>query len=701
MKLYLTFIIVCFFSKGYSQDFGCFNEPSFGSESVFSLNSTQVNYDSLLWIPYKLPSTNDGYYKAMWNKYQIKMEGNIINGMRNGLWRIFLKNENIYYQGNFIDDKKEGEWKRFEIYSNDTILRMDGFYKNNLREGKFISYGRDTVIYEISNYKAGKLDGEYIYYSFLRSNKKHLDMVINYKDDKKNGLEKEYKLDDKGKLYLYGISEYLNDERVGKSFEFSCKGDTLSMTDDNGFLQYEQRMVGKKLLLDYSKKNDTIIHIDYSDNGDTTKFEISTHDKYFGKIYLQDTLDKKWKIDKALNYIDGLTDGIYKKYFSNGQLAYEIQLKKGLLYTAVCAFTKDGRKLDIGTLKNGNGTLKIYFPDGNLKSSFTYHNSTCQGSICSYYKNENLEIVGIMYSNKPSAIELSSYTDDDLNKNNLKNNLFGDIKCYHENGTSMSTIRYDTINKITSYEYFFMNGNPSCSFFKINKKETGEYATFYENGKLEVVGKYKITKDSNSVKDSIWTYYFKEGNLRASISYNEGRKTGQSRYYDKTGKLRRVEIIEDDGTLYNIFDSDTVNYTDKNGLKQGKWVSFPYSFLNNEEFCNDTPDNTEYYKDGHPVGVWEKTQRFYDETEKYIWTDSTLAYCYIYNKKNQRVAEGDIIYPEFMFGLWKEYDKSEGYLKAEGQYYFSTKVGSWKIFKKNGKVKEVIDYNKNRKNKAT
>jgi hypothetical protein len=110
--------------------------------------------------------------------------------------------------------------------------------------------------------------------------------------------------------------------------------------------------------------------------------------------------------------------------------------------------------------------------------------------------------------------------------------------------------------------------------------------------------------------------------------------------------------------------------------------------------CNDVPDNTEYYKNGYPIGVWEKTEKFYDVKEKYIWKDSTLAYSYVYTKTDQLKAEGEIIYPDLKFGLWKEYDSAEGYLKAEGQYYLSRKVGGWKIYKKNGKVKKIIDYDK-------
>ena len=189
---------------------------------------------------------------------------------------------------------------------------------------------------------------------------------------------------------------------------------------------------------------------------------------------------------------------------------------------------------------------------------------------------------------KPSTLEFDEYIDDDINHYYLEKAINSvDIKCYHENKTNMSIINNDTINKITSLTYFYTNGNLSSISSEINNKSTGKYAKYYEDGKLAEEGKYKITKDSSSQKDSIWNYYYKEGLLRASIFYNEGKIKGSSKYYDKIGKLRRIEIIENDGKHYNIFDGDTVNYTDKNGLKQGKWIGFPYSFMSEKEFCDD------------------------------------------------------------------------------------------------------------------
>ena len=35
-------------------------------------------------------------------------------------------------------------------------------------------------------------------------------------------------------------------------------------------------------------------------------------------------------------------------------------------------FTKDGRKNDPGTLKNGTGTLRLYDPDGKLTETVEY-----------------------------------------------------------------------------------------------------------------------------------------------------------------------------------------------------------------------------------------------------------------------------------------------------------------------------------------
>jgi hypothetical protein len=134
---------------------------------------------------------------------------------------------------------------------------------------------------------------------------------------------------------------------------------------------------------------------------------------------------------------------------------------------------------------------------------------------------------------------------------------------------------------------------------------------------------------------------------------------------------------------------------------------FSSKYIDNEADtnCNDIPNRIEDFKNNQPIGVWENTHRFYGYCgtkikEKYNWVDTSLAMYKAYNYENKLVEEGEIVFPDIKFGLWKEYDCQQGYLKSEGQYSFSHKVGLWKVFKKNGKIKKIIDCDKDPRNRS-
>lgn len=713
MRIYFVLFCLCLSYIAKSQSFGCFNEPQSGSKLIFASNPNRVNYDSIFWSQYNIDNEKDGYFISKWNKYQLKMEGNIINGKKNGEWKIYEKSNNSFYKGNYIDNQKNGVWKYFTVrQGGDTVLKHKIFYLNDLKEGKCIYFFKDTLAYYISNYKSGKLEGEQVE-NILKKDKIYPKRTTNFKNNKRNGIEKVYDIGNKGDIYLRYQKEYFND-RAEFFISFSEKGDTLEKTSCYNDTYYDSFVVkqiksGEKLLLSHYQYNGDTIDIEYTKNGDTVSYK-NIHGNYgFYKIFSNDSIDKKWKIDRIFHYNDGMIDGSYQKYYNNGQLAYEIIFKQGLLYTAVGCYTKDGQKIDIGNLNKGSGTLNFYYSDGKLKSSFNYENSICNGRISRFFNNGDCEIEGNMYNVIPSKLEFSVYSDEgnDINFYYLNRNIYGNLKSYYENHSKRSVIAYDTISNINYFQYFYENGKLKSIFSKRNHNFIGKYTSYFPNGNIETCGNYILDNKGLSVKDSIWNYYSNKGILKAAAFYKMGVKSERSQYYDNSGLLKRIEVINNDGSKFDIFDGDTVNFTDKNNLKQGKWISFSRNFFDDEEnsICNDIPNRIEYYKNSQPTGIWENTHKFYGYCgtkikEKYDWIDSTLALYKAYNIENVLVEDGEIVFPDIKFGLWKEYDCKLGYLKYEGQYSFSHKVGLWKVYKKNGKLKKIIDCDGDKRNRS-
>ena len=68
---------------------------------------------------------------------QLKIQGNIINGKKNGYWMTYYPNGQIESIVNYIDNKKEGPYIKF---SDENRIGEQGNYVNDLLEGKFIKY---------------------------------------------------------------------------------------------------------------------------------------------------------------------------------------------------------------------------------------------------------------------------------------------------------------------------------------------------------------------------------------------------------------------------------------------------------------------------------------------------------------------------------------------------------------------------------
>lgn len=90
------------------------------------------------------------------------------------------------------------------------------------------------------------------------------------------------------------------------------------------------------------------------------------------------------------------------------------------------------------------------------------------------------------------------------------------------------------------------------------RPNNGVYKQLDENGNLLAIQFY-----NDGLRDSTWTYFFTDGNIRAIIKYRNNLLHGKSRYYDqgggiiyeenyKNGKLTDVEIRDDSLYKYRV-----------------------------------------------------------------------------------------------------------------------------------------------------
>lgn len=73
-------------------------------------------------------------------------------------------------------------------------------------------------------------------------------------------------------------------------------------------------------------------------------------------------------------FVNGKLDGNYQYYHENGQLWIEKEYKNCLLWNVKYNYDESGKSRDVGTLKNGNGTIIYYKSSGEIYNIQTFEN---------------------------------------------------------------------------------------------------------------------------------------------------------------------------------------------------------------------------------------------------------------------------------------------------------------------------------------
>ena len=281
---------------------------------------------------------------------------------------------------------------------------------------------------------------------------------------------------------------------------------------------------------------------------------------------------------------------------------------------------------------------------------------------------------------------------------NLKDGL---AEVYRYYSTDTFLIESGTFrNNLREGEYINYDGHSNIVSRRLYHKGnlSGKYIEYFKNGQIKFLKFYTINKNGNSIEDSMRKDYYPTGILKDSVLFNWLKEAKTTFLFDKVGKLKRIEVVSDDGSVFNVFDGDTVNRMDNLGRYQRKWIYFSEASGYEDSICNDVPKRIEYYYNDIPVGTWEGMPKksFYKTSrvkEKYIWKDTTEEAAYFsYNKNGVLMEEGGIIGKNLLkFGLWKEYYEN-GNLKSSGNYYLDRPVGNWIYYKSNGRKANEINF---------
>jgi antitoxin component YwqK of YwqJK toxin-antitoxin module len=320
-------------------------------------------------------------------------------------------------------------------------------------------------------------------------------------------------------------------------------------------------------------------------------------------------------------------------------------------------------------------------------------------------------------------------------------------------------------NGTTSSEGFFKNGKPD-GFWKSYyvtgiKKSEGKYTTFqldsiwvffdqagdtiekisylfgkrngysYKYKKEPIEGLYIYSKElfAGDKKEGTAYFYFPDGKVQQTLSYNDGKKEGLSKEYDKNGTV--ITFLEYNNDF--LISRERINRIDSKGLKQGEWKEFyPNGSVKTEKNFKDDLLHG-YYKEYDNRGILVLTMLYdngsivkskvedepdieienrYDQNNKLIYSgpfrnkipvgvhreygaDGKVINAHVYNDNGLLISEGIVDEGGKFNGKWKDL-YPDGKTQAEGQYSDNRRSGVWSFYNSAEKLEQTGSYNNGR-----
>lgn len=266
---------------------------------------------------------------------------------------------------------------------------------------------------------------------------------------------------------------------------------------------------------------------------------------------------------------------------------------------------------------------------------------------------------------------------------------------------------------------------------KINYLLGKKNGYYYKYKKDPFDGLYICSKElyAGDRKEGTAYLYYPDGSIQQTTFYNEGKKEGLSREYDKNGNI--ITLYEYNNDF--LISRERINRTDNKGLKQGEWKEFNHNGSIKSEVTYKDDQMHGYYKEYDMSGKLILTMLYdngsivksrvedepdieivnrYDENNKLIYsgpfrnnipvgihreysTNGEIVNAYIYNDEGLILSEGIIDEAGQRNGKWKDFFEN-GKVKAEGQYTDNRRSGLWKFYNSNERIEQTGSYNNGR-----
>jgi len=250
-----------------------------------------------------------------------------------------------------------------------------------------------------------------------------------------------------------------------------------------------------KRVFDSKKKKKSKVYFDY-----LAKLYHDTTEQYWYFFPKKNVKNNKKQIDfSQINKTDekGLRQGVWKKIYPNGNLAYEV-------------FFKDSRPV---------GIYKRYFKSGKLMALLKYDKQGKHATATLYGQAGDTIAQGFyLFSKKDSVWKYFSKNQLTLQENYVQGKLNGKSYTYFPDGKVAEESKWKDGKRNGARKKYYETGAIQEAYNFKNDKRNGLYYSYLRNGRVEEKGTYKDDK-----KEGKWIYYDAEGKILQTSIYKNGK----------------------------------------------------------------------------------------------------------------------------------------------------------------------------------
>lgn len=195
----------------------------------------------------------------------------------------------------------------------------------------------------------------------------------------------------------------------------------------------------------------------------------------------------------------------------------------------------------------GGEHVKLYYPNGNLKSDTTFFKNVKNGPVVIYFENGLLATKGSFkdderdkewrfYDEKTGKLIAIENYDAGL--------LEGEQYYYYPDGTLKLQGSYSANKRVGFWQMYDEKGNLSVQNIYMGSDGDISVALYQENGNILCTGPIE-----NGFRNGIWKYFDSDGKALYDVEYKKGVRDGEWKAYDRDGQLMASGYYSNGGIL--------------------------------------------------------------------------------------------------------------------------------------------------------